>query len=291
MNSKRDEAERQKLHKDMMNSKRDFAEGKGRSDGVDSSQVLRITRTFRNQQGREFTRTELVRKAMVIETYVKVRNTKDDTFIRQFASMDDQVKEEMKKEKRRIQEQLRWIKKNQEKERLGIQRKKKEKVKPDLKLKCGACGSVGHMKTNKACSHFQGDEEPQNVALTLENEERLKLTVDNNTRESLVNVEGTKVTISDKILKQTEEVQRRAVQLKIGKEELMIGKHPRPESSESHCDYLDKSSFQPTKRRRSDPMVTFSIYLESILQELRSLPEAEAFLFPVNMKAFPKYHE
>merc|ERR1719209_2670679 len=112
MNSKRDEAERQKLHKDMMNSKRDFAEGKGRSDGVDSSQVLRITRTFRNQQGREFTRTELVRKAMVIETYVKVRNTKDDTFIRQFASMDDQVKEEMKKEKRRIQEQLRRIKKN-----------------------------------------------------------------------------------------------------------------------------------------------------------------------------------
>merc|ERR1719209_1841152 len=240
MNSKRDEAERQKLHKDMMNSKRDFAEGKGRSDGVDSSQVLRITRTFRNQQGREFTRTELVRKAMVIETYVKVRKTK----------------------------------KNQEKERLGIQRKKKEKVKPDLKVKCGACGSVGHMKTNKACSHFQGEEEPQNVALTLEDEERLKLTVDNDTRESLVNVEGTKVTIRDKILKQTEEVQRKAVQLKIGKEELMIGKRPRPESSESHCDYLDKSSFQPTKRRRSDPMVTFSIYLESILQELRSLPEA-----------------
>merc|ERR1712226_386997 len=104
---------------------RDFAEGKGRSDGVDSSQVLRITRTFRNQQGREFTRTELVRKAMVIETYVKVRNTKDDTFIRQFASMDDQVKEEMKKEKRRIQEQLRRIKRNQEKEKLGIQKTSK----------------------------------------------------------------------------------------------------------------------------------------------------------------------
>ena len=122
----REEAERQKLHKEMMNSKGD-SEVKGRSDNVESSQVLRITRTFRNQQGREFTRTELVRKAMVIETYVKVRNTKDDTFIRQFASMDDQVKEEMKKEKRRIQEQQRRIKKNQEKERLGIQRKKKEK--------------------------------------------------------------------------------------------------------------------------------------------------------------------
>jgi transcription initiation factor TFIID subunit 1 len=34
--------------------------------------------------------------------------------------MDEQLKEEMKKEKRRIQEQLRRIKRNQEKERLGI---------------------------------------------------------------------------------------------------------------------------------------------------------------------------
>ena len=45
----------------------------------------------------------------------------DEAFIKQFASMDEQAKEEMKKEKRRIQEQLRRIKRNQEKERLGIQ--------------------------------------------------------------------------------------------------------------------------------------------------------------------------
>merc|ERR1719318_359758 len=150
----------------MMETKQDR---KGKDDsilddsGIDPNQVLRITRTFKNGQGGEFTRTELVRKPMVVETYVKVRNTKDDTFIRQFATMDDQVKEEMKKEKRRIQEQLRRIKKNQEKERLGIQRKtrkeRKEKEKPDLKLKCGACGSVGHMKTNRACSQEPGEGE------------------------------------------------------------------------------------------------------------------------------------
>jgi hypothetical protein len=33
--------------------------------------------------------------------------------------MDEQAKEEMKKEKRRLQEQLRRIKRNQEKERMG----------------------------------------------------------------------------------------------------------------------------------------------------------------------------
>ena len=33
-----------------------------------------------------------MRKTLVMETYVKVRTTKDDTFIRQFATMDDQVR-------------------------------------------------------------------------------------------------------------------------------------------------------------------------------------------------------
>lgn len=61
---------------------------------------------------------ELVRKPAVIDTYVKIRTTKDETFIRQFATLDEHQKEEMKREKRRIQEQLRRIKRNQERERL-----------------------------------------------------------------------------------------------------------------------------------------------------------------------------
>merc|ERR1719342_30506 len=149
----------------MMESKqeRKMKEESGVKDddgAIEANQVLRITRTFKNAQGKEYTRTELVRKSLVIETYVKVRNTKNEQFIRQFATMDDQVKEEMKKEKRRIQEQLRRIKRNQEKEKAGVQKqtKRKEKTKPDLKLKCGACGQVGHMKTNKACPKFQGEE-------------------------------------------------------------------------------------------------------------------------------------
>ena len=128
----------------------------------------------------------------MIDTYVKIRTTKDEAFIRQFATLDEHQKEEMKREKRRIQEQLRRIKRNQERERLmGIRaanpaagnnpegtslnlgpstssagilpnplshpqhptlhphpphtttpKRKKPKLKPDLKLKCGACGNV-----------------------------------------------------------------------------------------------------------------------------------------------------
>ena len=72
------------------------------------------------------------------------------------------MKEEMKKEKRRLQEQLRRIKRNEERERLGLTKStgkpRKIKAKPDLKLKCGACGAQGHMRTNKACPKFVGDE-------------------------------------------------------------------------------------------------------------------------------------
>lgn len=79
--------------------------------------VLKIIRTFKNPEGKEFTRLEYVRKPAVIDAYVKIRTTKDDSFIRQFATLDEAQKEEMKREKRRIQEQLRRIKRNQEKER------------------------------------------------------------------------------------------------------------------------------------------------------------------------------
>lgn len=83
--------------------------------------VLKIIRTFRDPEGKEYTRVETVRKAAVIDAYVKIRTTKDEAFIRQFATLDEAQKEEMKREKRRIQEQLRRIKRNQEKERMGIQ--------------------------------------------------------------------------------------------------------------------------------------------------------------------------
>lgn len=37
-------------------------------------------------------------------------------------------------------------------------RMKNKSAKIDLKLKCGACGGKGHMRTNKACPKFVPDE-------------------------------------------------------------------------------------------------------------------------------------
>lgn len=84
-------------------------------------------------------------------------------------------------------------------------RRKKTKLKPDLKLKCGACGQVGHMRTNKACPQYQINfpNDPKSrpsIALTEEQEEEIERTIIPED-EDLVNVEGTKVKLSSKLIK------------------------------------------------------------------------------------------
>ena len=50
---------------------------------VGAGRVLKITRTFCNSEGGTFHRTETVRKQAVIDAYLRIRTTKDDTFIKQ----------------------------------------------------------------------------------------------------------------------------------------------------------------------------------------------------------------
>ncbi|KYQ50337.1 Transcription initiation factor TFIID subunit 1 [Trachymyrmex zeteki] len=269
--------------------------------------VLKIYRTFRNPEGKEYTRVELVRKPAVIDTYIKIRNSKDETFIKQFATLDEAQKEEMKREKRRIQEQLRRIKRNQERERIfqsstsipapkhpkqeiSPPKRKKPKLKPDLKLKCGACGNVGHMRTNKACPLYQNSiaTAPVNVAMTEEQEEEIEKQL-NTDDQDLVNVDGTKVKLSSKLIKHAEEMKRRTLLLKVPKEAVNSKKRRKP-PTDDHCDYLKRHQ-RPVNRRRTDPVVVMSTMLESILNEMRDLPDVQPFLFPVNAKVVPDYHK
>ncbi|XP_059489774.1 transcription initiation factor TFIID subunit 1 isoform X2 [Neocloeon triangulifer] len=257
--------------------------------------VLKIYRTFKNAEGKEFTRVEIVRKAAVVDAYAKIRTSKDDAFIRQFATMDEQQKEEMKREKRRIQEQLRRIKRNQERENVATAappptpKRKKPKLKPDLKLKCGACGQVGHMRTNKACPLYQnaGPAPPMNVAMTEEQEEEIEKQINEADDEDLVNVEGTKVTLSGKLFKHVEEIKRQTLRLRVPKD--AVNRKRRRAGTVIHCDYLKKMQ-KPANRRRIDPVITLSTLLEVILNEMRDLPDVQPFLFPVNGKVVPDYY-
>ena len=384
----REEQERQELRKMIMGDggdNQDPRKGKDKKKedednhslsnfGSQAGRVLKICRTFQDADGKEYTRVEVVRKGPVIDAYVKIRNTKDDAFIRQFATLDEAQKEEMKREKRRIQEQLRRIKRNQERERLlaggsgdssmgplgmnnskvfqlsppsprrmGIdierdrgrsldmhrhekerdrsrerdrdyhpdmdrirdrdrdrdrhkrplsdsispKRKKQPKLKPDLKLKCGACGQVGHMRTNKACPLYSssGQPPPLNVALTEEQEEEYERQFSADDQD-LINVDGTKLKLSGKLLKHAEEVKRRALVLKVPKD--AVNRKRKRAGSELHCDYLKRQQ-RPANRARTDPVVTLSTILETILNEMRDLPDVQPFIFPVNTKTVPDY--
>uniref|UniRef100_A0A182J0C7 Transcription initiation factor TFIID subunit 1 n=1 Tax=Anopheles atroparvus TaxID=41427 RepID=A0A182J0C7_ANOAO len=382
----REEQERQELLRKIMEGqggqkKKKDDEGMKDDQQSTSAKILKITRTFKNAEGREYTRVELVRRSPVIDAYVKIRTTKDEAFIRQFATLDEAQKEEMKREKRRIQEQLRRIKRNQQKigmlqnqnhmhhsvgtpislgdrepstpklfssssARSGFgselsgrgtlgepstpggssfgggggmassaasasssatptaggsagannehspsasSSRRKAKIKPDLKLKCGACGQVGHMRTNKACPQYSGilTTPSLTVAMTEEQEEEIEKELNADDEGDLVNVDGTKVKLSGKLLKRHEDVRRRTLLLKVPKE--AVGKKRRRPGGDSHCDYLQRHN-KTTNRQRTDPVVVFSSVLEQILNELRDMPDVQPFMFPVNAKQVVDYH-
>ncbi|RXN28723.1 transcription initiation factor TFIID subunit 1-like isoform X3 [Labeo rohita] len=255
---------------------------------------LKIYRTFRDEDGKEYVRCETVRKPAVIDAYLRIRTTKDDEFIRKFALFDEQHREEMRKERRRIQEQLRRLKRNQEKDKFkGPPEKKAKKAKerPDLKLKCGACGAIGHMRTNKFCPlYYQTNAPPSNpVAMTEEQEEELEKTVIHNDNEELIKVEGTKIVLGKQLIESADEVRRKSLVLKFPKQQLPPKKKRRVGTT-VHCDYLNRPH-KSIHRRRTDPMVTLSSVLESIINDMRDLPNTYPFHTPVNGKVVKDYYK
>ncbi|UYV74640.1 TAF1 [Cordylochernes scorpioides] len=288
-----EEVERKELQKLIMGDenlekkKKDNEKNKEKDDDAASlgsnsaGKVLEITRTFKNSDGNEFIRREVVRKPGVIATYLRIRNTKDPNYIKQFASeLDDTQKEEFRKERRRLQEQLRRLKRNAAKDKSPVVKKKPKKEQPLLKLKCGACGIVGHMRTNKTCPLYQ-IAPPVQVAMTEEQEEEEERAAIMD--DGLVKVDETKVVLSKSLVKWADALRRKSLLLKIPKEAM------KKKKSDQLCDYL-KKPHQGTNRRRTDPLVTLSSILETILNELRELPDTAVFCVPVNSKSMPEYY-
>uniref|UniRef100_A0A8B9TPA8 Transcription initiation factor TFIID subunit n=1 Tax=Anas platyrhynchos TaxID=8839 RepID=A0A8B9TPA8_ANAPL len=302
LSREREEQERKELQRMLLGEDRASANSHKDDDtasvtSLNSSATgrrLKIYRTFRDEDGKEYVRCETVRKPSVIDAYCRIRTTKDEEFIRKFALFDEQHREEMRKERRRIQEQLRRLKRNQEKEKLkGPPEKKPKKMKerPDLKLKCGACGAIGHMRTNKFCPlYYQTNAPPSNpVAMTEEQEEELEKTVIHNDNEELIKVEGTKIVLGKQLIESADEVRRKSLVLKFPKQQLPPKKKRRVGTT-VHCDYLNRPH-KSIHRRRTDPMVTLSSILEGIINDMRDLPNTYPFHTPVNPKVVKDYYK
>ena len=84
----------------------------------------------------------------------------------------------------------------------------------------------------------------------------------------------------------TDDVKRRALQLKFPKETIVRKRHKF--DTDNHLDYLKKQS-KRVNRRRTDPLVELSTVLEMILSELRTLPGVQPFMCPVSAKCVPDY--
>lgn len=65
-------------------------------------QVLKISRTFQNENGQTFVRHELVKKPEVIQAYIKIKNTKDDEFINKMCNSKLSLKDFLKREKSKV---------------------------------------------------------------------------------------------------------------------------------------------------------------------------------------------
>jgi len=84
------------------------------------------------------------------------------------------------------------------------------------------------------------------------------------------------------VFQHAEEMKKRTLLLKVPKDAVNTKKRKKP-PPEDHCDYLKRHQ-KVVNRRRTDPVIVMSTILESILNEMRDLPDVQLFLFPVNAK-------
>lgn len=76
-------------------------------------------------------------------------------------------------------------------------------------------------------------------------------------------------------------MKRKTLLLRVPKDIVKRRKRPLAET----CDYLEKYQ-RPVNRRRVDPVVVLSNAFESILNEMRDLPDSDPFHYPVNAKVW-----
>ena len=92
-------------------------------------------------------------------------------------------------------------------------KKKYGKDPSQLKVRCGACGQVGHMRTNKAVCPMA--DEPPTMVMTKEREDQLFVNLASES--GLVKVEGAKITLKKEVLNQSKQIRRESLIVKIPK--------------------------------------------------------------------------
>lgn len=318
----------QKKNKSQNNSKVDL-EAMDESSNVGQpapNVVLNIYRTYRDNNGREYVRCETVRKQAVIDSYVKIKTTKDADAIREFASsLDDPQRESKRKERKQIRrkrinheskgsfnamnifnrdspnETPRTTAPNSPRDLvLDAGRSPRNSITPDdstmdsgqvfvkrrkekdgSKLRCSACGGLGHMKNNRSCPAH-----PQAIRVAMTREEYEEEEQSSLCAMNIIKTEDTKLLINKRAFEKLEETRKNALKIRIPREAI---KRKRTTEQEE-LDYLKKPDYKQTNRRPTDPLVALSSIFVTILNEIKELPNTKLFWTPVNTKKYQDYH-
>lgn len=298
---------------------------------ADVDKVLHIYRTYRDNNGREYTRTETVRKQAVIDSYVKICTTKDREAIREFTqSLDDPIKESKRKERKQIRR--RRVNNNNNESKRGLlngglfntdnsptdtprttapnspqlafglsDRSPKNSISPDQstmdstvvpvkrrkekdgsKLRCSACGGLGHMKNNRSCPAH-----PQSIQVAMTQEQFEEGEQSSLCSMDLIKTEDTKILINKRAIDHYEEIKKRSLKIRIPVDAI---KRKRG-SQQEDLEYLKKPEYMQTNRRPKDPIVALCVIFQSIVQELKELPDTRLFWTPVNTRKYTDYHK
>ncbi|XP_057320639.1 transcription initiation factor TFIID subunit 1-like [Microplitis mediator] len=296
---KQEEQERQELKKMFLgetstaqNSKKSKTKKKGDTDSEPGERVLKINRTFRDADGKEFTRVEIIRNSAVIDLYLKIKNTNDKKLVNDFMSLTDEQKEERRKEKRRLQERLRRINKHEE---------RKRKMMANNPVSADSNNSqddpLSLQRPSKSCPVVQNIPAPNsvNVGVTRVQEKKVdkQFNSDLNYHKDLVKVDGTKVKFSTKLIKQIQEENNNHNRTTKSRDpDTKFSTKKRRRNTEDTIDYNQSVEYiKPAKRRQTDPVISMSVILEKIINEVKHLPNVGLFLFPVNRKLVPDYYK
>ncbi|XP_044006030.1 transcription initiation factor TFIID subunit 1-like [Aphidius gifuensis] len=296
---------------------------------IKKNKTLKISRTYRDDYGKEYTRTEIISNQKVIDLYLKTRELKDDESIRKIATDNDfQAKEEERRARRRKQEQDRRKRKNEakcaaaaaafaNKSVLNIYNRndktifnnhdddggdgdslnctnKKLQLKTDSKFKCGACGSVGHMRTNRACPYF--NKSSMSIIDNQENDNNNYQKNNHYEDKDLINVEGIKIKFSSTVIKMANEhnaelMKRKSQSFKHLKNSNDGKKRKRQDDNDDDYYYDNKKiSNKRINRRRTNPVVVMTTIFENILQNIQKLSYVTPFILPVTIRQAPDYH-
>jgi len=252
------------------------------SDGEIAKRFLKRTVTTKNRDGSKNERIEIITDPHQIEAILnkdkdrKYRAGVPRRLKQHLSPEEEEERNKMRKEKRRLQEKLRRLRKNKEK-----QEEFKEKMAQGLdnsddptinaKFKCGACGLIGHMRTNRNCPLYMETMDQDLPPFTPPE-----------INPELVKVEGNKLKFPKEALRTSSS----QLIVRIKKQDL-----PPMEDEE---DVVARS--QAKRRRRtgsSGVQVALSNSIEKVFNKIKSNQYAHPFLKPVpyNAKFAPDYYK